>query len=328
LNTITHRQRLETCLSGEKPDRSPVALWRHFQVDDQHPGRLAAAVLNFQKTYDFDLVKVTPASCDCIKEWGSQDEWRGAIEGTRDYTFSVIQNPEDWAKLEQLDPAKGHLGQQLECLSLLVKELGPETPIIQTIFSPLSQAKNLVGKEALFVHLHRNPEAVHEGLKVIAETTQRYVEACLKTGVDGIFYAIQHAQYGLLSESEFDEFCTPYDLQVLDVAKAGWLNMLHVHGQDVMFDKVVDFPVQIINWHDRETEPSLGEGKKRFSGVVCGGLRRNESVLLGTPEDVHAEAQDAIEATDGTRFILGTGCVTMTVSPHGNILAARQSVEL
>jgi len=328
LNTITHRQRLETCLSGEKPDRSPVALWRHFQVDDQHPGRLAAAVLNFQKTYDFDLVKVTPASSYCIKDWGSQDEWRGAIEGTRDYTFSVIQNPEDWAKLEQLDPAKGHLGQQLECLSLLVKELGPETPIIQTIFSPLSQAKNLVGKEALFVHLHRNPEAVHEGLKVIAETTQRYVEACLKTGVDGIFYAIQHAQYGLLSESEFDEFCTPYDLQVLDVAKAGWLNMLHVHGQDVMFDKVVDFPVQIINWHDRETEPSLGEGKKRFSGVVCGGLRRNESVLLGTPEDVHAEAQDAIEATDGTRFILGTGCVTMTVSPHGNILAARQSVEL
>ncbi len=328
MNTITHRQRLETCLSGEKPDRSPVALWRHFQVDDQHPGRLAAAVLNFQKTYDFDLVKVTPASSYCIKDWGSQDEWRGAIEGTRDYTFSVIQNPEDWAKLEQLDPAKGHLGQQLECLSLLVKELGPETPIIQTIFSPLSQAKNLVGKEALFVHLHRNPEAVHEGLKVIAETTQRYVEACLKTGVDGIFYAIQHAQYGLLSESEFDEFCTPYDLQVLDVAKAGWLNMLHVHGQDVMFDKVVDFPVQIINWHDRETEPSLGEGKKRFSGVVCGGLRRNESVLLGTPEDVHAEAQDAIEATDGTRFILGTGCVTMTVSPHGNILAARQSVEL
>ena len=328
MNTITHHQRLETCLSGEKPDRSPVALWRHFQVDDQHPGRLAAAVLNFQKTYDFDLVKVTPASSYCIKDLGSQDEWRGAIEGTRDYTFSVIQNPEDWAKLEQLDPAKGHLGQQLECLSLLVKELGPETPIIQTIFSPLSQAKNLVGKEALFVHLHRNPEAVHEGLKVIAETTQRYVEACLKTGVDGIFYAIQHAQYGLLSESEFDEFCTPYDLQVLDVAKAGWLNMLHVHGQDVMFDKVVDFPVQIINWHDRETEPSLGEGKKRFSGVVCGGLRRNESVLLGTPEDVHAEAQDAIEATDGTRFILGTGCVTMTVSPHGNILAARQSVEL
>lgn len=328
MNTISHRQRLETCLSGEKPDRPPVALWRHFQVDDQYPDRLAAAIINFQQTYDFDLVKVTPASSFCIRDWGSQDEWRGKIEGTRDYTVRVIQNPEDWAKLEQLDPAKGFLGQQLECLALLVKELSPETPVIQTIFSPLSQAKNLVGKEALFVHLRRNPDAVHEGLKVIAETTQKYIEACLKTGVDGIFYAIQHAQYGLLSEGEFDEFCGAYDRPLLESAKAGWLNMLHVHGQDIMFDKVVDFPVQIINWHDRETVPSLAEAKKRFSGVVCGGLRRNETVLLGSPEDVRAEALDAIRATDGTRFILGTGCVTMTVSPHGNILAARQSVDL
>lgn len=328
MKTITHRQRLETCLSGEKPDHTPVSLWRHFQVDDQHPGRLAAAIVNFQQTYDFDLVKVTPASSYCIKGWGSKDEWRGGVEGTREYTQRVIQNPEDWTRLEQLNPAKGSLGQQLECLSLLVKELGPETPIIQTIFSPLSQAKNLVGKEELFVHLRRNPDEVHAGLKIIAETTQRYIEACLKTGVDGIFYAIQHAQYGLLSESEFDEFCTAYDLPVLEIAKGGWLNMLHVHGQDVMFDKVVDFPVQIINWHDRETEPSLAEAKKRYDGVLCGGLRRNESVLLGTPEDIQAEALDAIRATDGTRFILGTGCVTMTVSPHGNLLAARQSVEL
>jgi uroporphyrinogen decarboxylase len=34
-NHINHRQRLETCLSGEIPDRMPVALWRHFPVDDQ-----------------------------------------------------------------------------------------------------------------------------------------------------------------------------------------------------------------------------------------------------------------------------------------------------
>ena len=56
---ITHRQRLETCLTGQKPDRTPVALWRHFPVDDQTPEGLAAATLNFQSTFDFDLVKVT-----------------------------------------------------------------------------------------------------------------------------------------------------------------------------------------------------------------------------------------------------------------------------
>ena len=63
---MTHYERLQACLAGEKLDRPPVALWRHFPVDDQAPETLAAATLNYQKTYDFDLVKVTPASSFCL----------------------------------------------------------------------------------------------------------------------------------------------------------------------------------------------------------------------------------------------------------------------
>ncbi len=330
MSTITHRQRLEICLSGEKPDRPPVALWRHFPVDDQTPEGLAAATLNFQHLYDFDFVKVTPASSFCLLDWGSRDEWRGAAEGTRAYTYRVIRQPEDWTRLQAVDPARGSLGAQLKCLSIIEAELGPNTPIIQTIFSPLAQAKNLVGGEQLLVHMRRYPQALHEGLKSITATTQRFVEAALETGIAGVFYAIQHAQYSLLSEGEFAAFCLPYELQVLDAVRAApgaWFNLLHLHGQEVMFEQVLDFPVQAINWHDRETAPSLAEGMTRFPGVVCGGLRRHESMVLGTPESVAEEAEDAIQATNGERFILGTGCVTPTIAPHANILAARQSVE-
>lgn len=327
MSLIAHRQRLEACLSGQKPDRPPVALWRHFPVDDQTPEGLAAATLNFQRLYEFDFVKVTPASSFCIKDWGSRDEWRGATEGTRAYVHRVIQQPEDWTRLQAMDPARGYLGDQLKCLTLLEAELDPNTPIIQTIFSPMAQAKNLVGGEELLVHMRRYPNALHAGLKIIADTTQRFVEAALKTGIAGVFYAIQHAQYSLVSDAEFAEFCKPYELQVLEAAGEGWFNLLHLHGQDVMFDQVMDFPVQAINWHDRETDPSLAEAMTRYSGVLCGGLRRNETMLLGTPESVTAEARDAIQATNGQRFILGTGCVTATIAPHSNILAARQSVE-
>ena len=27
---LTHRERMEKCLAGVKPDRVPLALWRHF----------------------------------------------------------------------------------------------------------------------------------------------------------------------------------------------------------------------------------------------------------------------------------------------------------
>jgi uroporphyrinogen decarboxylase len=325
---LTHRQRLELVLQGETPDRPPVALWRHFPVDDQTPHGLADAVVDFQQAYDFDMVKVTPASSYCLKDWGVEDQWRGAVEGTRDYTRRVIHRPEDWGQLPVLGPHKGHLKDMLDCLRIITARLGDETPVIQTIFNPLSQAKNLVGGDDLLVHMRRYPGALRQGLETIMASTQRFVEAALDTGIAGIFFAVQHAQYGLLSEQEYTEFGREFDLPVLEPTGELWLNVLHLHGEQVMFEQLQDYPVQVINWHDRDTPPSLAEAQGQFPGVVCGGLKRFETMVLGTPEQAEAEAREAIRATGGRRFILGTGCVLPTTAPRGNVLAARESVNV
>jgi uroporphyrinogen decarboxylase len=167
---------------------------------------------------------------------------------------------------------------------------------------------------------------VHAGLQVIARSTQRFIEALHETGIDGIFYAVQHAQYGLMTEAEYDVFGRAYDLATLAPAGDMRLKLLHLHGLDVMFDRFVDYPVDIVNWHDRETYPSLGVGQARFPGVVCGGVMI-ESLVYASPDQVRAEALDAVQSTGGRRFILGTGCVTPTTAPWGNIMAVRQSVE-
>jgi len=324
---MNHRERLEAVLAGARPDRVPVALWRHFPVDDQEPASLAAATIDYQRSFDFDLIKVTPASSFCIKDWGAKDEWRGASEGTREYTFRIIQRPDDWEQLHVLDVMKGWLGGQLECLRIVTREVGAETPVIQTIFSPLAQAKNLVGNANLLVHIRKYPSELHRGLKTIAETTLRFIEAAEQTGIAGIFYAIQHAQYHLLTEAEYQEFGRAYDLAILEAVKELWLNMLHLHGENVMFDLFREYPIQILNWHDQDTLPSLREGLTHFPGVVCGGLQRERTMVLGTPDQVAAEAQAAIQATEGRRFILGTGCVVPITAPRANLLAARQVVE-
>ena len=92
----THRERIQAAIKGEMIDRPPVALWRHFPVDDQVPQALADAHLNYQQNYDFDLVKVTPASSFCIIDWGVKDAWVGDTEGTRRYTERIISDPRDW----------------------------------------------------------------------------------------------------------------------------------------------------------------------------------------------------------------------------------------
>jgi len=324
---LNHRARLEACLTGQIPDRAPVALWRHFPVDDQTPDGLANATAAFQRSFDFDLIKVTPASSFCLKDWGVDDRWTGNPEGTRDYTRRAIRHPDDWAHLKQLDPTHGRMGEQLECLRLLVAEFAGEVPIIQTIFSPMAQAKNLAGAEELLVYMRRDPGALHTGLRRITETTLHFIEEARKTGIDGIFYAVQHAQYPLLSPTEFAHFCRPYDLQILEAARGLWLNVLHLHGSNILFDQVLDYPVAVLNWHDRETSPSLAEAQRLFPGAVCGGLRQWETMVLGDAAQIRSEAEEAMRATASTRFILGTGCVLPTTAPRGNILAARLVVE-
>lgn len=316
---------MERCLSGEAPDRTPVALWRHFPVDDQYPDRLADSIIHFQHSFDFDLVKVTPASSFSTRDWGAEDEWHGNSEGTRDYTHRVIHSPDDWYKLAALDPYKGALGNQLACLKMICDELGPDVPVLQTIFNPLSQAKNLVGGSKLLVHLRQYPDAVQAGLHTIAESTNRFIDAACRLEIAGIFYAVQHASYQLLTAEEYQRFGQVYDLELLGTVADKWLNMLHLHGDDIMFQQFTNYPVQVINWHDQETPPGIKEGQDLFRGVVCGGLQRIKTIELGTPEHIRSEARDAILATGNRRFILGTGCVIPITTPRANILAAIQS---
>lgn len=322
----THKERVQACLNSEIADRPPVALWRHFPVDDQTPESLAAATLNFQKTYDFDLVKVTPASSFCLKDWGVQDTWEGSTEGTRRYTQPVVEQPGDWEKLPVLEPSAPHLSAQLACLRQIRAGLGPEVPMLQTVFSPLAQAKNLSGGERLLAHLRKHPEAVQKGLETIARSTKNFIEALLDTRVDGIFYAIQHAQAGLLTLEEYKTFGIPYDRQILEPAGDLWCNLLHLHGNEIYFEVVSEFSFQIVNWHDRETPPSLAEAQQAFAGTVCGGLGR-DTLVYREQAEIRKEAQDAISQTSGQHLILSTGCVVPVIAAHGNILAARRGVE-
>ena len=327
MSQLSHTEKMQLCLSGEILSRVPIAFWRHFPVDDQNPYTLAKSTINFQNTFDFDFIKVSPSSSFCLKDWGIRDKWNGNPEGTREYINKIIDLPSDWLKLKPLNPTKGFLGQQLTCLKLLKKEYGDKTPIIQTIFNPLSQAKNLIGKENLCNHLRLFPEQLKIALDRIVNITLDFISECKKIGVDGIFYAVQHASAELLSYAEFIEFEKSYDLKVLEITRDLWLNVIHIHGNNIYFKGITDYPATIFNWHDRETSPSLSEGQKMFDGVVCGGLSRINSMVLGNSNRIKKEINDARNQTGCRKFVLGTGCVLPVIVPYGNIIAARNIID-
>lgn len=319
---MNHRERLESCLNGGRPDRTPVALWRHFPTDDLDPSSLVRSIVFFQQTYGFDFVKITPRSSYSTQDWGASDAWNGNPEGSGIYTQYPVTHPENWYQLAVHSPLKGALGEQLRVIEQVRSNLPSDISIIPTIFSPLSQAKHLAGNETLLTHLRETPDALKKGLEVIVEQTIVFIRECKKRGIDGIFFAVQHAQRTLLSDDEFTQFGFEFDKKVLSEVQDLWLNVGHIHGAQIMFDIAIQYPVNILNWHDREEGIRLDYGLTHFPGAVCGGLRQWDTMAYGRPEQVRAEAADAIHQTHGTRFILGTGCVLPIIAPHSNILAA------
>jgi uroporphyrinogen decarboxylase len=323
---MNKRERLEATFAGQEVDRPAVALWRHWPGDDQRPADQARAHLEFQRQYDFDFIKVTPSSGYTVEDWGVSERYLGNTEGTCEHGKLAIREAQDWLDLPLLDPRQGSLGRQLQCLEMIAGEAGVQVPFIQTIFNPLSVAKYLAGEDVLRVHLRRYPQALHKALETITTSIVLFVQEVMRLGAAGIFFAVQHAQYSALSDAEYRAFGQPYDLQVLEAARGAWFNMLHLHGSEVMFGLLSDYPVQAINWHDRETPPNLAQALTQTKRALCGGLRQWETMVRGTPQEVSEEALDAIRITSGRRLILGTGCVTPIVAPTSNIRAARLAV--
>lgn len=60
---------------------------------------------------------------------------------------------------------------------------------------------------------------------------------------------------------------------------------------------------------------------------MLGGLNEWETLLLGTPDAVRAQAHDAFAQTGGRNFILGASCVIPITVPKANVHAAAHPFE-
>lgn len=328
---MNHRERIQAALRGEPTDHIPVALWRHFPGDDLQPEKLAAKVVEFQQQYDFDFVKVTPAS-------GYPSEMYGATfrvpdagsmrlrEGTRERVTRPVMTLDDWNNITPLDETNEVFRREIQAMQLIRQQLGDDVHILQTIFSPMYAAWNLAGDRA-FVDMREHPEMFRQVLSVLAETTTRFAVASLRAGADAIFFATQMATAQYLTVDEHRRFVEPFDRQVLNAIRAAKTDFifLHIHGLDIFFDDLMRYPVDVINWHDRRTAPSLKEARAKFSGALAGGIDEWGVLAAQSAADVRAQAEDAIQQTNGRGFILAAGCVIPVDTPPDNIRAVIQA---
>ena len=103
--------------------------------------------------------------------------------------------------------------------------------------------------------------------------------------------------------------------------------MLHIHGTEIMFDQLTDYPVDIVNWHDRKTPPSLHEAAERYSGCLAGGIDEWETLAKRAPDEITAEVREALAQTEGRRHLVAAGCVIPIDLSDDRIQAVRTAVD-
>ena len=325
MQAIDHWKRVERALAGEPGDTPPIALWRHFPERDQHADGLVAETLAWQRRWDFDLVKFMPSGTYGVEDWGAVSAWGGQPNGARAVVKPAVVRTEDWRAIGDLDVRRGSYGRQNEALRMAARELGGSVPILQTVFSPITTARKL-STDRLYADLRRAPDAVHRALRAITDVTIRFALDAIEAGAHGVFYATQQASWRLLNADEFERFGKAYDLEVFAALKGRTrLNMLHAHGDDVMFDTLAAYPVEMMNWHDRTAEPDLRGAAPRFPGLLVGGINEYGALLRADTGGVADEVRDAIAQTGGRRLMLGPGCVVPISVTDASIEAAMRA---
>jgi uroporphyrinogen decarboxylase len=330
MRKMTRWERVEAALHRAEVDRIPISLWKHYHLQDRAPGQLAEVTIALHRQFDTDLIKLTPSGLYPIQDWGA------TIQFGRDDNFlplavqPVISSAHDWEALPKLDVNKGALRRELEMIHHVATGLNGRAPFMMTLFSPLNIAYKLCGDqvsgEQVVGYMRQSTRQLHAGLSVIRDVAIEYAAACLAAGASGIFFATQMATTDLMTRDEFKEFGGAYDLPVLEsLLGKSRVTMLHVCKQNLMFDLVADYPVDVINWAARTSGTSLADARHLTDTPLAGGLSL-ATLLDGSEKEVLAEAREAIAEAGRRGFILAPDCVIKGPSPDANLAAARRAV--
>jgi uroporphyrinogen decarboxylase len=313
LNSIemTGRQRVEAALAMKVADRPPVGAWGHTYRQEWSPQDLAAITVERARKFGWDFVKFQPRATFFAEAFGSEYHPSGHALRAPILIKPAVPDLESWSSVSLVNQKA--FDDQVESIGIVARELGPDVPVIQTVFSPLTVGGYLVGKSQSRVlrELRKNPELVGPALERIAAALLEFSRKSVEAGAAGIFYAISgYAGRKVMREEAYRDLALPYDLAVLDaLPKSAWFNVLHLCGSNLNFGLARDLPAQAVSWsiHNRGN-PSLAEGREIAGRAVMGGLAQRATLVYGPPPRVEEEARAAVRETGGRGLLLAPGC--------------------
>ena len=156
MNEMTKRERFEAALAGGEVDHLPSAAWLHFANEHLSGEETADLQVRFMRFYGWDFCKV-------------MNDYR--------YPFPTevpaLGSVDDMKRFEPMPMTERSYAEQLKCIRRLRAELGPDIPLMETLFDPMQQILRRVGYRRIeFICAH--PEHALPMLEAVTKTLEHY----------------------------------------------------------------------------------------------------------------------------------------------------------
>ena len=332
MDKFTHRERIEMIIAGEKPDRFAGSLWRHFFHMENNARGTAEAMIDFQKMFEWDFIKVNPRADYHVEDWGLEQKWSTDEFKKHEKLSFPIKHIEDWEKINVLPLSSKALAEHLKVITLIKKGVGKDVPILMTMFTPLAIAGRMVPDRQMMVdHLRNEPDLIHTVLNNISETFSNYATELRNAGADGLFFATtQWASEDMLTWDEYKEFGVPYDLKVMKASCDGAINLFHVCASNNYLSNLaeIDYKSQLYNWEsDDPTNIPLDKSYDLLKGkTIVGGVDMNGWLQHCDTLEIKEQMNRIKAKHDSARVIIGPGCAIPPEIPMENIRAVRDNL--
>jgi uroporphyrinogen decarboxylase len=336
---MTPMQRFEAAANFETPDRVPAILFGgifevHFVPGMTVPEfgssgeNMAKAHIAFYEKIGGDTIYCLSDMGLIVQGWGVKMKMPDEPDIHMALGEFAVKEPEDWEKLEVLDPKKdGRMHMYLDACRICNEKYGDKLPLGVSLPSPLTTATHVCSMEDVMVHILTEPEALKKGLNTIQQTVADFICECRDNGAAYTGYLTTRASKELTTEDQYREFGSPSDEYVFKKTP-GIMHFAHICGVEPMFDVVRDYAkahdnVKGISWWDRGASPNLEEAKKGWGDELClmAGVDHTNT-LTSTPDEIEAEIKNACEvAMEGSGLIMAPGCEISPKTPWDNMKA-------
>lgn len=237
-----------------------------------------------------------------------------------------IKTPDDWAKMPEypLD----FYAEPLRVVEGLVKAAKKDALVILTLYSPFMFAAQTTSYDLITQHIKSDSEKVKLGMRTITNSVMRFVQECIRLGLDGFYTSTQGGEAARFSDPLlFDTCIRPYDLELMEeINRKCLFNILHVCDYQLPYASIsryADYPGQVVNASLELTggRISAKDVARLYERPFMGGMDRLGVLAKGTPADVR-KAAEAVLQDAPERFILAADCTVPADTNWDNLKTA------